>query len=307
MKNKNTKWVWILSIIGVLVIGGIFLWGNGTSITIKHPHGLGYSNDGKRIIIPAHDGLRVYSGGQWEIPEGERHDYMGFSKVDDGFYSSGHPADGSELPNPFGVIKSTDEGKTIQMLDLKGETDFHKMAVGYKTHTIYVLNYAPNSKMDTPGMYYTKDETETWVKSDIKGLNENPTFVAAHPIEDGVVAVGTPGGVYLSKDYGNNFEKVYSDLQVTSLFFNHLGQLLIGGVNPQPLLLQLDIKSLKSEEIGIPTLREKDFIVFIAQNLVNENELVFATFDRDVYISNDSGENWTAIAEKGQTISLVSP
>jgi hypothetical protein len=302
-KNRKLKWAWILSLLVTLVSGAIFLSGGGEkSITIHHVHGLGYTHDGKRILIPSHYGLRVYSEGRWGIPEGEAHDYMGFSMVDDGFYSSGHPAEGSNLPDPLGVVKSMDEGQTIEVLDLLEESDFHGMAVGYKTHTIYVFNSFPNSKMDTPGMYYTKDETKTWVKSELNGFNERPTSMAVHPTEEGIVAVGTETGVYLSRDYGQNFEKVHSDLDVTSLFFNITGQLFVGGVKTQPLLIQLNIGTLEAKEINVPTIKE-DAIAYFAQNPVNENELVFATFNKDIYISGDSGQNWTIIADKGEGIS----
>src|SRR3546814_19465798 len=48
-----------------------------------------------------------------DLPE---HDYMGFATTREAFYSSGHPAAGSNLINPFGLIKSTDAGKTWRQL-----------------------------------------------------------------------------------------------------------------------------------------------------------------------------------------------
>ncbi|MFC4766992.1 F510_1955 family glycosylhydrolase [Effusibacillus consociatus] len=306
---KVIKWGWILSLVGVLISGGMFLWGNRTSVsaetTLHHIHGLGYSSDGKRIFIPAHDGLRVYSQGQWKTPDGAKHDYMGFSMVDDGFYSSGHPAPGSNLKEPLGIVKSTDEGKTIKALDLAGETDFHGMSVGYKTHTIYVFNPAPNSKMKSPGMYYTKDETKTWVKSEMKGLNEDLSALVVHPSKEAVVTVGTQNGVYVSKDYGQNFENVVSDIQVTSLFFNNEGALFVGGIKKEPLLLQVDVESGKTVEINLPDLKE-DAVTYVAQNPVNENELVFATYKKDVYLSGDKGQSWKKIADQGKGIAKTS-
>jgi hypothetical protein len=63
--------------------------------TFMHIHGLGYSSDGKRLFIPVHNGLKVHADGKWSDAPGEKHDYMGFSIADNGFYSSGHPAVGS--------------------------------------------------------------------------------------------------------------------------------------------------------------------------------------------------------------------
>ncbi|WP_231571354.1 hypothetical protein [Gordoniibacillus kamchatkensis] len=113
---------------------------SNTETTFMHLHGLGYSADGKRLFIPVHNGLKVYADGVWSDAPGEKHDYMGFSAADNGFYSSGHPAPGSKFKNPLGLVKSTDDGKTIAILALEGEVDLHGMAVGYRSYTLYVAN-----------------------------------------------------------------------------------------------------------------------------------------------------------------------
>ena len=81
-------------------------------VTLMHVHGLAYSVDGKRLMIPSHHGLAVYENGKWSKAPGPQHDYMGFSATAKHLYSSGHPAPGSGLVNPFGLIRSRDGGKT---------------------------------------------------------------------------------------------------------------------------------------------------------------------------------------------------
>jgi hypothetical protein len=311
---KKLKWAWILSLIVVLISGGMALWGNGIDGVAKEVdfpdiHGLGFSTDGQRIIVPVHDGLRTYSDGQWDIPDGEKNDYMGFTMVDNGFYSSGHPGQSSDMANPFGVVKSTDGGKTLDILDLYGKIDFHTMSASYKTHTIYVMNPKPNEKMDSTGLYYSQDETKTWIKSEMNGL-EKESFeshmqwvaLAVHPTDDSVVAVGTSSGLYLSRDYGNNFEKVLTDTQVGSLFISDEDTVFVGTYSTKPLLLQLDLETMQTEEITIPALTE-DAINYFAQNPVDKNEWVFTTVNKDVYVTTDRGENWLKIADQGKGIS----
>lgn len=312
---RKLKWGWMLSLVVVLISGAMALWGNGTNgaveVNIKHVHGIGYSKDGERIFVPIHDGLAVYSEGKWGMSEGEKHDYMGFSMVDDGFYSSGHPAEGSDMSNPFGVVKSTDEGKTLDILDLYGEVDFHTMSASYKTHTIYVMNSQPNARMESTGLYYTKDEIKTWIKSEMNGL-EKESFeshmqwipLAVHPTDDSVVAVGTSSGLYLSMDYGNNFEKVLTDTQVGALFFSDEDTLFVGTYSTKPMVLQLDLETKQTEEINIPTLTE-DAISYFAQNPLDKNEWVIATFKKDIYITTDQGDNWLKIVDQGKGISQV--
>src|SRR5581483_12527598 len=83
---------------------------------LTHVHGLSYSADGRRIIIPSHFGLAVYEDGKWSKAPGPEHDYMGFSATASHIYSSGHPAAGSGLVNPFGLLRSKDGGKTWDKL-----------------------------------------------------------------------------------------------------------------------------------------------------------------------------------------------
>jgi len=93
------------------------------SVALPHVHGLAYSADGKQLFIPSHDGLAIYSNSRWSKASGPQHDYMGFSVTKNRFYSSGHPAPGSALKNPFGLIVSGDGGRTWDKRGLEGESD----------------------------------------------------------------------------------------------------------------------------------------------------------------------------------------
>ena len=131
---------------------------NAQAATLQHVHGLAYSADGKQLLIPSHHGLAVYSGGRWSKAPGPEHDYMGFSATRQFFYSSGHPAPGAGLINPFGLLKSRDGGQTWDKLALEGEADFHLLATSYGTNAVYVFTHAPNSRMSRPGIYFTVND-----------------------------------------------------------------------------------------------------------------------------------------------------
>jgi len=107
--------------------------GAPAQVTLTHVHGLAYSTDGKRLYIPSHHGLAIFEGGKWTKAPGPDHDYMGFSATRDRFYSSGHPAPGSGLVDPFGLMRSDDGSKTWTRLGLEGESDFHLLGTGDKT------------------------------------------------------------------------------------------------------------------------------------------------------------------------------
>ncbi|HEY0826886.1 MAG TPA: glycosyl hydrolase [Bacilli bacterium] len=273
--------------------------GDPDEITLMHIHGLGYSVHGERILVPSHMGLTVYANGKWMAPTGELHDFMGFATVDDRFYSSGHPPEGSTLENPLGLVVSDDEGKTLTFLDLYGEADFHGLTAGYKTHAIYVISPAVNSRMESKGLFYTLNEAKTWAKSEMNGITIAPSALAAHPTNEAVVAVGNQLGAFLSHDYGNHFAAFVEDMQTTALFYQYNGELLVGGVrNGDAVLFRYHVESRQKDEIKIPVL-EQDAIQYISQNPMKTDELVFATFAKDVYLSEDKGQSWEKIADQG--------
>src|SRR5438034_9569959 len=109
----------------VLVIGLLASGTGAAQVTLTHVHGLAYSGDGKRLMIASHYGLAIYEGGKWSKAPGPEHDYMGFSATSKHIYSSGHPAAGTDLVNPFGLLRSPDGGNTWEKLALEGESDFH--------------------------------------------------------------------------------------------------------------------------------------------------------------------------------------
>lgn len=185
-------------------------------------------------------------------------------------------------------------GKTLQILDLYKEVDFHSMTVGYKTKEIYVFNPEKNSRMPEPGFFYTIDETKTWLKSDMKGIDGQPTSLAAHPTVKGVVAIGTDKGVFLSKDYGNNFEAIIPNINVTSISFDHNNGLLVGSTS----LIRFNLLTNKTMDMNIPKL-ENDAIAYVKQNPVTKNEFMFATFNKDIYLTKDIGNSWTEIVDNG--------
>lgn len=281
-----------------LLLSVVFVAGcSSSSITLTHVHGLGFTGDGKRILIPAHAGLVSYSSGKWSNFGGDKHDYMGFNTVDTGFYSSGHPAEGSNMKNPLGIIKSDETGNKLQILDLHGVEDFHAMTVSYKTHAIYVYNQQKNEKMPSAGLFYSLDDTKSWTKSKTNSVSGEPIALAVHPTNASVIALVTKAGLFISNDNGNQFNKVTVPFSVTGVSFTLAGDLLIGG--PKSILIQNAQK--QATTLQIPPLDQDDAIQYLALNPVKENELVFATYKKNIFISNDKGATWSQIADQGKT------
>ncbi|MCY9659474.1 hypothetical protein P5G65_23490 [Paenibacillus chondroitinus] len=281
----------------VIVVLLVSACGN-KQIVLEHIHGIGYSSSGKQILIPAHNGLVAYSEGKWQNVDAPKNDYMGFVTVDNGFYSSGHPAAGSNLKNPLGIVKSEDLGKTLTKLGLEGESDFHGMTVGFKSHAIYVFNAQPNSKMKSAGLFYSTDDAKTWNQSAAAGLSGEPITMSAHPTDAKTIAVGSKTGLLISTDSGNRFDTLLPQIIVSAVYFSKNGELFVA--SPQSATLkQINLDTKGTKEIKLPSLDKDDAVSYIDQNPTAESEITIATFKKDIYTSKDAGTNWTRIVDKG--------
>ncbi len=274
--------------------------GAAAQVTLTHVHGLAYSSDGKRLMIPSHHGLAVYENGKWSKAPGPEHDYMGFSATARNLYSSGHPAPGSGLVNPFGLIRSRDGGKTWEKLGLEGETDFHLLATSWNTNAIYVWNPAPSSRMRAPGLHFTVNDGFGWKRAAAHGLSGEPHAIAVHPDTASTVAVATTAGLFLSRDSGERFTQIASGGQGLSAFFDLEGKhLWYGSYDGRARLARVPLASPHPVQVGLPPLTE-DAVAYIAQNPARRLEYAIATFKRSVYLSKDGGQSWSPIAQGGR-------
>lgn len=272
-------------------------------VTLMHVHGLSYSADGAQLVIPSHNGLAVFAGGRWSKAAGPAHDYMGYSATRDALYSSGHPAPGSGLTNPFGLIKSRDGGKTWQKLGLAGESDFHTLAASYGTNAVYVLNHRPNSKMSQAGIYYTLADGLEWQHAEARGLGTKLSSLAVHPTDAKLVAAGADDGLYLSRNWANSFDPVISGTRVLAAAFDLDGQhLWFSGHAGKATLARVALTAgAKPETAALPQMTE-DAVAYIAQNPARHDEIAVATFKRSVFLSKDRGRSWTQIAKEGRGV-----
>jgi len=272
----------------------------GEAVTLMHVHGLSYSADGTRIMVPSHHGIAVFEDGRWSKAAGPAHDYMGYSATGDALYSSGHPASGTGLTNPFGLIKSSDDGKNWKKLGLEGESDFHTLATSYGTNAVYVVNHAPNSRMSQSGIYFTRDDGMKWSRAAAGGLSGEPTSLAVHPSDAATVAAGTANGLYLSRDAGQRFERLFGGRQVLAEMFDLDGkQLWFSSYAGKAALMRIALQpGAKPVNVALPALNE-DAVAYIAQNPKRRDEIAIATFKRSVFVSKNAGGSWTAIAING--------
>lgn len=297
MKSKNKVVIILTLIVSVFVAG----CGNQDDKafevpfdgTMDHVHGLGYAGNDEGLYFASHTGLKIYRDGKWFETSKNFNDYMGFAAVDKGFYSSGHPGEDSNLPNPIGLQRSFDGGKTLEKIDFEGESDFHVMAVGFSSHDIILLNEQKNSKL-VEGIYLSEDNGESWIEVTASGLDGDILSLSIHPSNSKYIAAATNSGVYLSSDKGENFTLISEREAVgTAVFFNE-ENLYFASYDKNPKFEKYNIDNDEIENMYLPELYD-DGPVFIAQNPKDTKQLAIYTIKGQAYVSSVYSETWEQI------------
>jgi photosystem II stability/assembly factor-like uncharacterized protein len=144
------------------------------------------------VYLATHDGLFRY-GGSGPKRVGPVIDLMGFTVAGpDHFYASGHPGEGAGLPNPVGLIESTDAGRTWRALSRQGESDFHTLAAS----SAGVVGFDGGLRISADG--------RTWQDLAVPAA---PFSLAAAPDGRAVVAT-TESGPIRSPDSGRTWTAV---------------------------------------------------------------------------------------------------
>jgi len=157
-----------------------------------HAHGLARDPGDGTLYVATHEGLFSYAGGEPELV-GPVIDLMGFAISGPGeFVASGHPGADSELPQPMGLIRSDDAGRSWAVASRGGESDFH------------VLTAAASVVFGYDGALRSSDDGTTWTEAT---LPEPIADLALSPDGDDLL-VTTESGLQRSTDSGTTWEPV---------------------------------------------------------------------------------------------------
>jgi hypothetical protein len=151
-----------------------------------HVHGIAATADGSTVLLGTHQGIVDVSAAEprrISTPD----DFMGFVGDPAGtLWASGHPGAGSSKPNPLGLLRSADGGRTWTTVSNEGVSDFHALAV---------------TKSGLVGFDGALKRTPTGEAWTAVGSPIHPAALAGHPSTDTVLAT-TEKGLFASLDAG---------------------------------------------------------------------------------------------------------
>lgn len=195
----------------------------------SHVHGLSVNEETGKPLLATHDGLFDLSASP-AVRIGPGHDLMGFTAGPDQrtLYASGHPEKGSTLPDPLGLMRSTDNGATWEPLSRQGESDFHALTttrsgiIGFdgalrisadgKSWQKMAASFVPAALAGSPGgdvvlattaegLQRSADGGRTWTLNRAAPVLRFVAFVGTND----VVGVEPGGAVHQSRDGGGSW------------------------------------------------------------------------------------------------------
>ncbi|MBK8734293.1 MAG: hypothetical protein IPL93_16100 [Actinomycetales bacterium] len=163
---------------------------NQPPVAITHIHAVARDPKTGDLLLATHEGLFRHANGDL-LQNGPVIDLMGFTVAPDGtYYASGHPGAGVDLPQPVGLITSTDSGRTWRVSSRGGESDFH------------ALTSSPTSVVGFDGTLRSTTDGETWSTRTIPAA---PRTLAASP-QTGALLATTETGLLHSTDDGGSWK-----------------------------------------------------------------------------------------------------
>ncbi|WP_214742056.1 F510_1955 family glycosylhydrolase [Exiguobacterium sp. s48] len=267
----------------------------GSDETVSHIHGAGFWQDDERPVIATHDGLIEYREDGWYTLPTNRHDYMGFEVVEDGFYASGHPDRRTDFKNPLGVMHGKNHGTVLESRSLEGEADFHYMRAGYATGTLYVYLEEATSELE-PGFYRSIDGGKSFEPMQVNGIEGvQVAGIVADATDAERVFLYGPSGILVSNDAGDSFEPLIESEQVVTVGEDD-GQLAyIRQTDGSFEGVRFNLDDESTETFNLPELQVDAVPIELA---IKEEHMLLVTSDNSVYEFTD-GE-WQTRLDAGE-------
>ena len=244
---------------------------SGESIgSVSHIHSVRLLED--KILLGTHSGLYQYIDAKTvKRISPENFDVMGLSILGNNLYASGHPGPGSKLPEPVGLLLSTNLGKSWKKVSLQGKVDFHLLES--TNQEIY------GADSQSGNVLYSNDLGANWSS---RGANSY-SDLAISPSTKGRVLGLRDGKLYLSKNSLQTTKQIKTSEIFNSIEWN--SQRLIASSGKKILISADEGKTWKalftfSDSVGLITQSKK---------------AIAAVIGSEIYLSRDAGKTFARV------------
>lgn len=228
---------------------------------------------GSKILVLTHEGLYELIGkNDMKLVGKERIDVMGFTSLGNVLIASGHPAVGSKMPNPIGVMKSLNGGLTWKSVSLSGKVDFHFLE-GAGSDL-----YGADSQ--TGNLMYSADSGVTW-----KTLGANTfTDIAVSPEMSGMAVAIKGSELLLTENAFKSTTKLKNALPITQIEWRKSGLYGLSGSSLYKSTNSGKTWTKQSTFKGTPGI------------LSTSDQLVLVTVGSDIYTSKNEGKSFKKLS-----------
>jgi photosystem II stability/assembly factor-like uncharacterized protein len=242
----------------------------GTLDSVSHIHHVKVVEN--KLFVLTHEGLYELVGkNNMKLVGKDRVDVMGFTTLGKALFASGHPAEGSKMPNPIGLVKSIDGGLTWKTISLVGKVDFHFLeGAGSDLY---------GSDSQSGNLMYSPDSGKTW-----KYLGTNTfTDIAVSPEMSGMAIALKDSEFLLTENAFKTSSKIKSALKFTQIEWSKSG------------LYSLSGNSLyKSTNIGKTWTKQSTFKG--APGILSaSDQMMLVTVGSDIYTSKNAGKSFSKL------------
>lgn len=212
-RRATLWWTCGIALVTAVLVAAVLsreLWlpSNVPVTDIEHVHGLAVDPRDPRILwVGTHTGLvRVVDGREWMRVGRARYDMMGFTIVpglSPFMLTSGHGGLTDRRPEPLGLERSRNGGRTWRTMALAAQADFHALAVGPQNPAvIYGWSVGPRT-----GLYRSRTGGRQWDFLGDRGLRDVYDLTVS-PRNEALVFAATSRGLQASGDGGNTWRPV---------------------------------------------------------------------------------------------------
>jgi hypothetical protein len=287
-------WLFVAKIVLILLLVVLAIWliqtvrhaeSGRAGVTFSKVTGAGYTRTGQ-LVVTSSKGAAVREQGKWRKEKTL-------------------PENGNVLPVAGGYFHLDSSGKA-EWLKADGSPVRRQIPSPGSAHMLWAVAYYPRT------LYALGDQTvsilpqngKKWTARKLSGIAGRPRMIAADPKHEGVFAIATTKGVYITNDGGRSFQAFLSARSVSAVSFGFDRQIrLLAAVDgSETMLYNVVPEHHKTINLEIDTV-ERDRIVRIAENPRHPREASVVTAGGDIYLTENNGQNWIVIGKDGRGLS----